>query len=189
VTVAAERRLFTVGEYERMAEAGIFDEDDRLELIEGEVVRMAAIGNRHASCVRRLDHLFSTRLGERALVDTQNPVRLGDLSEPQPDVAVLRPRADFYASGTPTAADVLLLVEVAESSLAYDRHTKVPLYAAKSVSEVWLVDLTAGTVEVFGDPSQAGYRHTRRLGRGDSLAPLAFPDLLLRPDDLLGPAA
>jgi Uma2 family endonuclease len=187
MTVAAERRLFTVEEYERMAETGIFDEDDRLELIEGEVVRMAAIGNRHSTCVRRLDHLFSTRLGERVLVDTQNPLRLGDLSEPQPDVVLLRPRTDFYASGTPTAEDVLLLVEVAESSLAYDRQTKIPLYAAQGIAEVWLVDLTAGAVEVFRDPSPAGYREVLRLKRGEEVAPLAFPDLALSVEDLLGP--
>ncbi len=185
MTVRPLRRLFTVAEYHRMAEAGILSEDDRVELLEGEIVTMSPIGSRHAACVARLTALLSGA-GRRAILWVQNPIRLGEHSEPQPDVALLKSRPDFYASSHPGPEDVLLVVEVAETSAATDREVKVPPYACSGIPEVWLVDLAEDQVEVFREPSARGYQDLRVLRRGDSLAPLLFPDLLLPVDTVLG---
>ncbi|GIX49188.1 MAG: hypothetical protein KatS3mg131_3399 [Candidatus Tectimicrobiota bacterium] len=179
------RRRFTVDEYEQMGRAGILGEDDRVELIAGEIVEMTPIGSRHAACVARLTHLLSHQLGSRAIVWVQNPLRLGALSEPQPDLCLLKPREDFYAAGHPGPQDVLLLVEVAETSVASDREVKLPLYSRFGLPEVWLVNLPEACLEVYRQPAPAGYQETRRFGRGDCLAPLAFPDLALVVDDVL----
>jgi Uma2 family endonuclease len=185
VTVQLLRRLFTVAEYHRMAEAGILSEDDRVELLEGEVVTMSPIGSRHAACVARLTALLSGT-GRQAILWVQNPIRLGEHSEPQPDVALLKPRPDFYAASHPGPEDVLLVVEVAETSAATDREVKVPLYARSGIPEVWLVDLAEDQVEVFRKPSAQGYQDLQVLRRGDSLAPLLFPYLLLPVDTVVG---
>jgi Uma2 family endonuclease len=125
-----------------MAEAGIFTEDDRVELIEGEVVAMSPIGPRHAACVRKLARLIRDRVSSTAaIVDVQDPIRLSEHSEPLPDISILRPRDDFYADGHPGPEDVLVLLEVADASVMYDRNTKLPLYARAGIAEVWLVDL------------------------------------------------
>jgi Uma2 family endonuclease len=179
------RRRFTVDEYYRMAEAGILHEDDRVELIEGEIVEMAPIGSRHASCVDRLAQLFFAHLSGRAIIRVQSPIRLGEHSEPQPDITLLLPRADFYSGAHPSAADVLLAVEVADTSVEYDREAKVPLYARSGIRETWLVDLDAGVVEVYQAPSPQGYLQTQRLKPGDHLAPEAFPQVLLPLADIL----
>ena len=184
--VRVERRLFTVEEYHRMAEAGILSEDDRVELIEGEIVEMSPIGSRHAGCVNRISHWFSQRVGGRAIVSVQNPIRLGRRSEPQPDVALLRPREDFYASEHPGPEDVLLIVEVAEHSAGYDRGVKVPLYARYGVVEVWVVDLLRGVVEVYRGPEGEGYREVQVVGRGEVITPLQLPDLHVPVDQILG---
>lgn len=156
-----------------MAEADVFAPDERLELVDGKVFELAPIGSRHAACVKRLGRTFTFVLGERALVGIQDPIGLGELSEPQPDVALLRPQRDFYAAGHPGPGDVLLVVEVAESTVQYDRTTKVPLYLAAGVPEVWVVDLDAEVVHV------ATATGTRVVPRGESLAPTAFPDVVL----------
>ncbi len=124
MAVSLTRRRFTASEYNRMAEAGILSEDDRLELIDGEIIEMAPIGRRHQACVDRLTLFFVSSLGNLAQIRIQGPVRLSEQTEPQPDLAMLRPRPDFYASGHPTPADVLLLVDVAETSSRYDRRVK-----------------------------------------------------------------
>jgi Uma2 family endonuclease len=188
MAVQVLRRRFTVDEYYRMAEAGILHEDDRIELIEGEIVQMAAIGSKHAAGVDRLNYLFSPRVGQRAIVRVQNPVRLSQYTEPQPDVTLLRPRPDYYASAHPGPQDVLLLVEVMVTSEDYDREVKVPLYARSGIGEVWLVDLEADHIEVYRQPAPEGYRQVLRLQRGERLAPQSFPDLELSVDDILGPS-
>ena len=180
------RRSFTVAEYHRMAEAGILREDDRVELIEGEIVQMTPIGSRHAACVMRLIQLLSRQLGQGVLVNVQNPIRLGEYSEPQPDVTLLRFRPDFYAQSHPGPTDVLLAVEVAETSAVYDRDVKLPLYARAGIPEVWLVDLSAEGMEVHRDPAAQGYRQVRRVGRGERVTPGALPELDLAVDDILG---
>jgi len=170
MSVRLLRRRFTVDEYHRMAQAGILAEDDRVELIDGEIVEMPAIGSRHAACVDRLTRVFSLRVGDHAVVRVQNPIWLGSRSEPQPDLALLRPRADFYASAHPAAADVLLVIEVADVSLEYDRSVKVPLYAAAGIAEAWIVDLAGGVVEVYRRPGPRGYGDVGRVSRGDVLS-------------------
>ena len=156
-----------------MAEADIFDPKDRVELIDGEVVEMSPIGSRHAACVSRLMHLVLPRLSELAIVRAQLPIQVGDFSEPEPDIALLRWRDDFYADHHPMPPDVLLVVEVADIFLRHDLLRKAPLYIAGGVPEVWVVDLVADGVHLTrGADSQ-------QLRAGESLAPLAFPDLVL----------
>ena len=180
------RRRFTVDEYHRMAEAGILGEDDRVELIEGEIVEMSPIGWRHQACVDRLTHRLVPALQNRAILRPQGPIRLSSDSEPQPDLVVLRPRVDFYAEGGPGPEDVLWLIEISDTSLRYDRDVKVPLYGRYGIPEVWVVDLEGEQVFVYRDPrSGGGYRSARVLGRGARLAPQAFPDLELPVDEVL----
>jgi hypothetical protein len=180
------KRLFTVEQYHRMAEAGILGEDDRVELLEGEIVAMAPIGSRHQACVDRLTELLSAQVQRRAVVRVQGPIRLGEHSEPQPDLALLRRRPDFYATSHPGPGDVLLVVEVAETPAAYDREVKVPLYARFGVPEVWLVDLAEEQLEIFRQPSPQGYQDLRTVRRGEAVAPLLLPNLCLGVDALLG---
>ncbi|MDA0264147.1 MAG: Uma2 family endonuclease [Chloroflexi bacterium] len=180
------RRRFTVDEYYRMAQAGILGEDDRLELLEGEIVEMAPIGSRHQSVVDRLTRLFFNRVGDAAVVRVQGPVRLSDESEPQPDLMLLRRRDDFYASAHPGPDDVILLVEVSDTSTEYDREVKLPMYARRGIAEVWLVGLETGMVEVFRGPTANGYQEASQAGRGQSLTCAAFPQLALAVDDILG---
>jgi Uma2 family endonuclease len=187
MALAVKRRRFTVEEYRRMGETGILADDPRIELIAGAIIVREPTGARHAGTVDRLGHLFFERLARRAVVRIQNPVSFPDaLSELQPDITLLRPRTDFYSSAHPGAADVLLLIEVADSTLRLDRRIKIPLYARAGIGEVWLLDLTTEHVEVFRDPRDGRYRETVRLERSASLVPLAFPDLALVVDDLLG---
>jgi Uma2 family endonuclease len=187
MAVRVSRRRFTVDEYHRMLEGGILAEDDRVELIEGEIVEMTPIGPRHAACVDRLNGLLTLRTAGRAIVRVQSPIQLGGHSEPQPDVTVLRPRTDFYAAGHPGPEDVLLLVEVVETSAEYDRQVKLPLYARSGIREVWVVDLAVGTIEAYREAAPDGYRQVRRFGRGETLSPEALPDAALGVDDILGP--
>ncbi|HBH00939.1 MAG TPA: Uma2 family endonuclease [Candidatus Rokubacteria bacterium] len=181
------RRRFTVEEYHRMGEAGILDEDDPVELIAGEIIVREPIGSRHAGTVNRLNRLWTSRLGERAVVQIQNPIELPEEdSEPQPDVTLLRPRADYYTAAHPVAADVLLVIEVADSTLAVDRRVRMPLYARAGIREAWILDLTADRVEVYRVPTADGYRQVMRFERGHRLAAEAFPDLVVSVEDLLG---
>ena len=180
------RRRFTVHEYHLMGQAGILSEDDRLELLEGEIVEMAPIGSRHQATVDRLTRLFSGGVADIALVRVQGPVRLAEHSEPQPDVTLLRLREDFYATAHPGPEDVLLLIEVSDTSTEYDREVKLPLYARHGVAEVWLVGLEREIVEVFRSPTDQGYQEVSQSGRGQALSPEFFPGLELAVDDILG---
>ncbi|WP_376790048.1 Uma2 family endonuclease [Thermoflexus sp.] len=186
MSVQVQRRLFTVEEYHRMAEVGILSEDDRVELIEGELIAMSPIGSRHAACVKRLVRLLDRAVGERAIVSAQDPIRLGRHSEPQPDVALLRYRPDFYASAHPGPEDVLLIVEVAETSADYDRTVKIPLYARHGIPEAWLVDLTEAHVEIYRQPSPQGYRELHIVHRGETISPALIPGLTVGIDEILG---
>ncbi len=155
-----------------MGESGILHEDDRVELVAGEIVEMTPIGSRHAASVKRLNHLLSERSTGRAILGVQDPLGLSDRDEPQPDVVLLRPRDDFYAGGHPRPEDVLLVIEVADSSLSYDLGVKVPLYAARGIPEVWIVDVGGERLHIFREPTGDSYRRHRELGRGDSVGPL-----------------
>lgn len=180
------RRRFTVDEYHDMAKAGILTEDDRVELIDGEIIQHMPIGSEHQGCVDYLSGRLVVGVGEQAIVRTQGPVRLSPDSEPEPDVMLLRPRADFYRREHPTPADILLLIEVADTSLDFDIGTKRPLYAATSIAETWIVDLGGGRLLVYRDPGPDGYRDAVVLERGAVVAPLAFPNLRLAVADILG---
>jgi Uma2 family endonuclease len=169
MSVQIARHCFTVAEYERMGAAGIFSADERVELIEGEIVEMSPIGKRHAACVARLTQLLGPPSQGRAILWVQNPVRLNDYSEPQPDVALLRPRADFYEQSLPGPSDVLLVVEVADTTLEYDRQIKLPLYARAGIPEAWLVNLPEERIEVYSDPAGGEYQTVRSYARGKRL--------------------
>jgi Uma2 family endonuclease len=154
-----QRHRLTVDEYYRMAEVGVLRPDARVELIEGEIIDMASISSRHAGTVNRLARLLTFAAGQRAVVSTQNPLRLDVHSEPEPDLMLLEPRADDYRSRHPAAADVLLLIEVAHSSARYDREIKLPLYARHGVQEVWIVDLDHDVVRFHHTPVGGSYAH------------------------------
>ncbi len=186
MSVKMQRRLFTLQEYHLMGESGIFGEDDRIELIEGEIVQMAAIGTRHASCVNRLARRFSLIPEDLATFGIQNPVKLTDRTEPQPDVVLLQPRADYYATAHPVPSEVLLLVEVSDSTVDYDRDVKVSIYARSLIQEVWLVDLVENCLEVYRQPGQNGYSLMLKFWRGQQVAPLAFPEFEVSVDFILG---
>jgi Uma2 family endonuclease len=185
MAVHAPKHAFTVEEYHRMAEAGIFTEDDRVELVEGEVLEMAAIGRRHAGIVNRLTRIFSRGLGDRAVITVQNPVELGDRSEPEPDLSIARPRSDFYGESHPTPAEIFLLVEVTDTSHQYDQH-KIAVSAHHGVPETWQVNVEENSVTVFREPSAEGYRAVTRVSPGESLSPKPFPDLVITVSDIIG---
>ncbi len=167
---------FTVDQYQRLGERGVLGEDDRVELIAGRVVEMTPIGDRHAGCVRRLNRLCARTLVDLAITDVQNPIVLGRHDAPQPDLVLLKPRA----------ADVLLIVEIADTSVAYDRDVKLPLYARAGIPEVWLVDLPADRIEVYREPTAGTYTDTHVVSRGDTVTALPFPNVTLSADDILG---
>ena len=180
--------LFSVKDYEVMGEIGIFQEDDRVELINGEVLVMAPIGDRHAAVVGRLVNLFR-HLPDEAVLWVQNPLRLSGVSSPEPDVALIRPRDDHYDLGKPGPADVQCIVEVADSSLQFDRAVKLPLYAIAGIPEVWLVNLVEETIEVNLEPRGGAYVRRMVLPRGSALAPAAFPEARFSVDEILGTPA
>ncbi len=179
------RHQITVDEHHRMGKAGIFSEDDRVELIEGEIIDMAPIGNRHASTIRKLIHLLSGIVRDHALLDVQNPIALGDRSEPEADIVLLRPRENFYSGNPPAAEDVLLLIEVADTSLTYDQAVKIPLYARYGIPEVWLVDLCGEAIKVFRQPSPEGYLEVSQHGRGQRIRPSLVPQVEVDPTEVI----
>ena len=184
--VLAPRRLFTVEEYYAMSRSQILSGNIRVELIEGEMRQMTPIGIRHASCVMWLNHFFSQNLKERAIVNTQNPLRLSEHSEVQPDLTLLSFRSDFYRDRHPTPADVFLVIEAADSSLEYDRTEKIPLYARHAISEVWLVDLEKQIVESYLEPAFQGYQNSRIWHVGETIIPHFFPDIVVDVKDIFG---
>lgn len=180
------RRRFTATEYHQMARAGILTEDDRVELLEGEIIEMPPIGPGHAHTVDETAEWFFERLRDVARISVQNPVRLDEHNEPQPDIMLLRRRPQGYRTRLPGPRDVLLLVEVAETSVDRDRRAKLPLYARAGIPEVWLLDLRRRTLTVYRDPSADGYRTAQTLRSGDTVAPFAFPDRQFAVAELLG---
>ncbi|MBI4520288.1 MAG: Uma2 family endonuclease [Gemmatimonadetes bacterium] len=188
MTVELQRRLFTVDEYHDMLRAGILSEDDRVELIAGQILKKMTIGSRHAAVVNRLNRRFTEQLADRVVVSVQNPVRLSDLSEPEPDIAILRPRPDFYSDAHPRPADVMLFVEVADSSLPFDREVKLPLYAVASIPEMWLVDLVEDRIVAHRRPTHGRYEEVEVYRPGDYIQPVALPELSLAVGEILGVA-
>ena len=184
---AIKRHRLTADDFLRMAEAGMLRDGDRVELIDGEIVDMPPIGAAHAGTLIELTRLFTERADRKAFVSVQNPLRLGEDSMPRPDLALLRPRPDGYRTRHPGPGDVLLLVEVCDSSAAYDREVKVPLYAGHGVPEVWLADLTEGIVERYRQPGPAGYAKAETCRGEDRLAPERLPEAVLTAREILGP--
>jgi Uma2 family endonuclease len=180
------RRPLTVAEYNRMAEVGILGASDRVELIDGAVINMSPIGSRHAGTVNALTRLLIRKLGDLGVVSVQNPVQLDDHNEPEPDLAVLRPRPDDYRSEIPRPEDVLLVIEIADTSARYDLTVKMPLYARTGIPELWIADLTAGVVQVCRTPDGETYGSMNRLRRGQTIAILNLPELVISVDDILG---
>lgn len=187
---AVRRYAFTVADYYRMGEAGIFADGARVELLGGEVIEVSPMGSRHGGCITKLIHLFSRLCGDDALVQVQVPVVLDDYSEPEPDIALLRPRPDFYSTQKATPADTFLIIEVADSSLGFDRSVKAPLYARAGVPHFWILAIDDATLEMYSEPSPLeGYRLTRIVRRGERVTvPIpGSPELTL--DDMLPDAA
>ena len=169
-----------------MGQVGIFSEDDRVELINGEIVKISPIGEPHASCVGRLTQTLILLLRRRVIVWTQNPIVLDDYSEPQPDLAILRPRADFYRQAHPRPEDVLVVIEESDTTLEYDRKVKVPLYASAGIPEMWLVNIPEERVEVYSDPAGGEYQTARSYARGRRLQSHTLASLRVSVSKVLG---
>lgn len=176
--LASNLHKFTVQQYHLMHEAGVFAEGDRLELINGEIRVMSPIDRKHAVCVEKTARAFQIKLGNQAFIWTQNPILLSNYFQPQPDLAILKWRDDFYAEALPTPDDILLIIEVADSTIAYDRDIKSSLYAANGIPEMWLFDVNKKVVEGYSQPSASGYKRMQRYERNDTLAMIALPDIV-----------
>jgi Uma2 family endonuclease len=185
-TTSVLKRLFTVKEYYQMAESGVIAHGERVELIRGEIIKMSPIGRRHAACVDFCNYILAHKLGTKVIIRVQNPLSLDNTSEPEPDVMILRYKEDFYRSGHPQPSDVLLLIEVADSTIESDRELKIPLYAEDGITEVWLVDINSACIEVYRCPTVEGYQETFKVYRGQNLSILAFPDISITVDEILG---
>jgi Uma2 family endonuclease len=184
--VAVIRRRFTADDYQRMGQAGILRREDRVELIDGEVVATTPIGPRHCASAERATRAFVTKAGDAAIVRVQGSVRLDLYSEREPDLVLLRPRSDFYASRHPGPADILLIVEIADSSIDYDREVKSRVYARSGVQEYWLADLNENLVFCYSSPRNEAYESVRQYGRGQAVAPHLLPRCVISAADLLG---
>lgn len=189
MAIEYQRRPITADEYERMAELGIIGSQERVELIEGEIILMPPMGEAHISSLLRLTELFVQRLFGHAMILPQGPIRVSSISEPEPDFAVLYRRDDYYRHQRPNQSNVYALVECADTSLRYDRGTKLRVYAKAGVREYWIVNLVEHCVEVHREPHDLGYavREVRRPC--ESIAFAEFPEIGFTIDELLGPAA
>jgi Uma2 family endonuclease len=175
---------FSVRDYHQMGQTGIIAEDARVELIEGEIIEMSPIGSRHFSHVAHLTELFYAQLISQVTIFGQNPLRLGDLSEPIPDLMILRRRDDSYLARTPTPTDVLLLVEVADTSLRFDRDVKIPLYARYGVETVWLLDVNNNVLEIYEEPVDGIYTIKRTPPHATRISLESLPDFEIQVADL-----
>ena len=180
------KKLFTIDDYYRMAEAGILKPEDRVELIEGEIVEMSPIGNRHAGCVNRINDLFTFLFRGKAIVTVQNPARLNEYNELQPDIILAKPRSDYYSSRHPTSQDIYLVVEIADTTLRKDRNLKLPIYSRLGIAELWIGDLQHDRLLVFRNPAGNSYKTSLTFHRGDSLSVAFFRENTFKVEDLLG---
>jgi Uma2 family endonuclease len=182
----ATKKRFTADEYYTMAEVGILACDARTELLDGEIIEVSAMGARHHAAVNRCNELLVPLFLGKAQISVQCPVRLNEFSEPEPDFAFLKPRRDFYELRHPGPTDVLLILEIADTFLHYDRDVKLTVYAAARIKEVWIGDLSNRTLLVFRDPSHKAYTTSFTLQAGEKVSPLFFPDIQISVSDLLG---
>ncbi|MEK0180512.1 MAG: Uma2 family endonuclease [Oscillatoriales cyanobacterium] len=180
-------RLLTVQEYHRMAEIGILDEDERVELLGGQIVKMAAKGTAHGAGVKRTVELLQNLLGRLVLISVQDPVRLNDNSEPEPDIALLIPDPLYYEDHHPTPSEVYLIIEVADTTLRTDLGIKATIYAQSGIADYWVLDVNNRQLHVFREPTQDGYQSIAVLGDDASISPLQFPDISFAVRDMLRP--
>ena len=186
MSVNLDKHHFTVSEYERLGETGVFPPDARVELIEGEIVEMSPIGSRHAACVDLIADTLHEMVRGKAIVRTQNPIVLNDYSEPQPDITLLKFRPDFYRKAHPRPDDVLLVIEVADTTVHYDRNVKVPLYARAGIAETLLFNLPDDRLEYFSRPDRGVYQAKRIINRGERFESTSVPGLTLDVEIILG---
>jgi len=184
-TVNPTKHLTNLDEWRRLGEANIFPPDSRLELIDGEILEMAPIGFNHAGHLKRITNFLALLVAGKAIVSVQDPLQLGDLSEPEPDFMLLKPNPDFYCSRHPNASDVLLLIEVADSSLAFDQNQKQRLYALHGIPEYWLLNLNDNCLEVYRHPHGESYEQKTTLRNGDSISLSQVPDITIKLSDIL----
>lgn len=181
-----QRKLFTVDEYDTMIKVGVFDGKERVELIEGEFVKKMTQGDLHIGCINFLNRFFTRNCDDSVLVSVQNAVQINIFSAPEPDVALLRFRPDFYSGGKARPADILLLIEVADTTVHSDRQIKIPLYARAEVPEVWLVNLPRKIVEVYTAPKNGKYQVVRKAGKSETLNPKMIADLVVKVAEIFG---
>jgi len=186
MSAEVETYRFTVEEFNKLGQAGIFDEDDRVELLDGEIIVMSPIGKQHAGTVMQLHSLLQGRLHPRVLPGVQNPAVIDEFSEPLPDIMLLKPKKDYYKSGHPQPKDILLLIEVSDTTLRYDRNRKLPKYAESGVPEVWIVNLKNQTIEQYRNPAAGEYLHCHVYQRGEQISVKAFPEVEFTVEELIG---
>jgi Uma2 family endonuclease len=179
------RKRFNVDEYYKMLDTGILREGERVELLDGDILQMSSMGARHAATVYRIDKILTRMFGDQAMVRGQLPLHVDKFSEPEPDIAVVRPRSDAYVTAHPTPDDVLLLVEIADTTLEFDCEVKIPVYAIAQIQEVWIVDLTSDRFSIYQHPSGDGYQSMVHRARGDSISPKTRPDITVQISELL----
>ena len=185
-TKSVIKKLFTVDEYHRMWDAGILPEEKRFELIRGEIIEMPNPKPPHSGRVNRLNHLFSSRLRDSVIVSVQNPSSIDDMSEPVPDVSLLKPRSDFYAERHPLPEDVLLIIEISYSTFRFDSKIKAPLYAEAGIREYWIINIPSNTLEVYTLPALGSYTHHQIFKHGQTISPQAFPAVEFSIEEILG---
>jgi Uma2 family endonuclease len=185
MTAMPVRKIFTVREYNQMIDAGVFIGNSNYELINGEIVSKMTQGNLHISCINRLNRLFSSIIGYYGIVSIQNAVSIGEISEPEPDVSILKYREDFYETAKATEKDVLLLIEVSDSTMSYDRRVKIAMYAEANIEEVWLINLSRKIVEVYTQPENGKYKVVAKLGKTQSISPKLLPELTVWVSDII----
>ena len=186
MSIPVLKRRFTVEDYHKMAEIGVFKIDEKNELINGEIIQMSPIGKRHAACVNRCNRLFYQKLGDRILISVQNPILLNSLSEPQPDLTLLKPREDFYAIELPQPPDIFLLMEVADTTIDFDLSVKIPQYCQSGIQEVWLVDLNQNCIRMYRTPTPNGYQLIQLFEAEQMLILGAFPEVQINVKEILG---
>jgi Uma2 family endonuclease len=182
-----QKHKVSVSEWRKMGKSNIFPPEARMELIKGEIIDMAPIGPSHAACVKNLIELVANQKGKAAFINVQNPIQLSNFSEPEPDFVLLRPSPTLYKKGHPTAVDILLLIEVSDTTVKHDREVKIPLYAKDGIVECWRVDLNEFQVEVYLNPTANGYTSQRIFESGQTLIPLQLPHIKIPVSDILSP--
>jgi Uma2 family endonuclease len=186
MAVEITRHAFSVHDYARMRESGILSEDDRVELIDGEIRTMSPIGPLHAAIVRKIVKYLTTLVAEQAIVSPQNPVQLNDYSEPEPDIAILQPRSDNYAHAHPRPDDIIIIIEVSDSTVQYDRTEKLPRYAAANIAEAWIIDVAQQTIEQYTQPMRGEYARMKKVFFGDIITSSSLPGITLDTSDIFG---